>query len=111
MSFKVQPNKVKTFASELDKLSQASGVAHTYASHTKPNASGGSAFVRLLNSTTEVRPAVESFFQHLETLASMSADELIATAKYYQDTDTASETRADARYREVENTPVPKVGE
>lgn len=110
MTLRVKPGQIKNFAKDLDELATASGKAVSYSGHVKPHASGGSAFVRLLNSTTDVKPAVEAFFRHLQTLSTMSADELVATAKYYQDTDAVVAARADRKYREVADTPVPKVG-
>lgn len=110
MSLRVKPGEIKDFAKDLDQLAAASGKAVSYSTHVKPNASGGSAFVRLLNSTTDVQPAVQAFFEHLQTLSTMSADELVATARYYEDTDANQAERAEQTYQVVADTPVPTVG-
>ena len=110
MSFRVIPSEIKDFATDLDELSAASAKAASYATHVKPNASGGSAFVRLLNSTTDVKPAIEAFFEHLQKLSTMSADELVATAKHYEDIDAEQAALADQAYQVLADTPVPKVG-
>lgn len=89
-------------------LESACQTAVSYAAHTEPEASGGSAFVRLLNSTTQVRPSVEEFFRHLGRLSDMSADELIATARRYEVTDAEQAAEADRRYQQVASTPVPQ---
>jgi hypothetical protein len=110
MGFEVRPGRVKQFAREFVMLEAACQEAVTYASHTKPDASGGSAFVRLLNSTTDVRPAVQDLFTHLAKITGRSADELLATARRYEDTDRERAAAADAKYREVGSVPAPGKG-
>ncbi|PVG82274.1 hypothetical protein DDE18_12310 [Nocardioides gansuensis] len=110
MGFRARPSRIKQFAREFIMLESACQTAESYAAHTKPQASGGSAFVRLLNSTTEVRPSVEEFFRHLGKLSDMSADELIATARHYEMTDAEQAAKADQHYQQVASTPLPKTG-
>ncbi|WP_101523247.1 hypothetical protein [Nocardioides houyundeii] len=110
MGFKVRPGRVKQFAREFIMLEAACQGAVTYAAHTKPDASGGSAFVRLLNSTSEVRPAVQELFAHLAQVCDKSADELLATARHYEDTDTERAAEADAQLHSMASTRIPKVG-
>ncbi len=107
MTLRVSLSDLSDFAGDCDTLSAAAKEATVYAAHTKPEASGGSAFVRFLNSTAEVRPTVEAFFEHLTKLTAMSADEIVATRKYYRDTDHTSAVRADAKYKAVADTPIP----
>lgn len=66
---------------------------------------------RLLNSTNEVRPTVERFFAHLEKVSQLSADEWVATARYYEMTDVEQSARADNDYQAIADLPVPKVGD
>ena len=105
MGFEVRPQALRETARALEVLSGAAGEAVSYAANTQPHASGGSAFVRLLASTSAVRPAAESLFEHLERLAEASADELIATARYYDPPDEQAVARADRTYAQVRSAP------
>lgn len=105
MSFDVSPPALKTFASAMDTLSSASGEAVGYATYTSPEASGGSAIVRFLNSTADVQPKVEALFRHLRGLASASADEMVQVARDYEITDAASAAASDRTYRDVADAP------
>lgn len=100
MSFHVEPRRLKNLAGDLDVLAAAARQADGYATYTHPRASGGSAFVRLLNATAEVQPTAERFFAHLARIADRSADELVAAARYYETTDHTVAARAD-RTRDV----------
>ena len=105
MGFEVRPQSLRETARALDVLSRGAGQAAGYTAHTEPRASGGSAFVRLLNSTAGVRPAAQTLFEHLERLAERSADELIATARYYDTSDQEAVVRADHTYGQVRSAP------
>lgn len=105
MDFDVSPQSLRETARALDVLSRAAGEAAGYTAYTEPRASGGSAFVRLLNSTAEVRPAAQALFEHLERLAERSADELIAAARYYDTSDQEAVVRADRTYGQVRSAP------
>lgn len=106
MAFDVRPASLKDFAGDLDVLSAAANEAQSYAAHTRPDASGGSAMVRLLNSTAEVRPTVEAFFEHLRRISDASADELVAAARRYEMTDAAAAAESDAQLGAVRNAPL-----
>lgn len=105
MSFEVQPSALKTFASAMDTLASASYVAVGYATHTSPQASGGSAIVRFLNSTADVQPKVEALFEHLQSLSLGSAEEMVQVARGYENTDTAAAAEADRAYGMVQDSP------
>ncbi|MGG5260754.1 hypothetical protein [Phycicoccus avicenniae] len=98
MTFEVQPQALRQFAGKLDGLEADAGSAHTYASHTKPPASGFSAMVRFLNSCQEVEPTVKDFFTHLKTLSGGCGDEMVKTAREYERLDEAARARLDADY-------------
>lgn len=93
MGFAVEPSEVRLLGTRLDTIAAASTSAVGYAEHTKPNAAGLSAMVRLIEVIADVKPAIIDFFRHLESVGSASADELIAAANLYEHTDgaTASE--------------------
>ena len=97
MSFSVEPDALRDLARDLDELGTACSEAVSYAGFTRPNVSGGSAMVRLLNSTTDVKPTVEEF-RHLKSITEASADEVVATYRYYRDTDTQAAARVDSTY-------------
>lgn len=105
MSFHVEPRRLKNFAGDLDVVAAAARQADGYATYTHPKASGGSAFVRLLNSTAEVQPTAERFFAHLARIADHSADELVAAARYYETTDAQAAARADRTHDAVSSAP------
>jgi hypothetical protein len=105
MSFEVRPELLKAFAHALDRVDAAAGQAVGYCAHTRPDASGGSAFVRLLNSTAEVQPTAERFFEHLARISGASADELVQVARHYERTDHDAAERADRLHRTVQDAP------
>lgn len=111
MGFSVRPEAVRETGRAMDVLTRASAEAVRYCAHTRPEASGGSAFVRLVNSTALVQPTAEGLFAHLERIAERSADELIATARYYVDTDrdaAAASDRTIDRVRAAEDGAIPR---
>lgn len=105
MSFAVRPGHLKAFAAQLDVLDAAADQAVGYCTYTRPDASGGSAFVRLLNSTAEVQPTAERFFAHLARIAGASADELVQVARRYERTDEDAAARSDRQYDAVRSAP------
>jgi hypothetical protein len=105
VSFAVKPGHLKGFAADLDVVDAAAEQAVGYCVHTRPQASGGSAFVRLLNSTAEVQPVAERFFAHLARISGASADELVQVARYYERTDEAAAERSDRQYDAVGDVP------
>ncbi|MEO5609180.1 MAG: hypothetical protein ABIQ61_05710 [Ornithinibacter sp.] len=98
MSFEVRPAALRTLSRAMDDLDAASDTAAVYSANAQPPASGFSAMVRFLNSSADVRPACESFFEHLASITAASADELVAAATTYEELDAASSERLDARY-------------
>jgi hypothetical protein len=97
----VRPEDITRFARDLDQLDQSCARAISYAGYTRPRTDGGSAMVRFLNATANVEPAVVKLFSDLQALVARSADELVATAKYYQDTDDAVAADSDRLYGQV----------
>ena len=104
-SFEVRPAALKDFAGDLDVIDAASDQAVGYCAHTRPDASGGSAFVRLLNSTAEVQPTAERFFEHLARICGASADELVQVARHYERSDHDAAERADHVHGRVASAP------
>ncbi len=93
MGFEVDPSEVRLLGTRFDTIAAAATTAVGYADHTRPHASGLSAMVRFIEVISDVKPAIVEFFTHLESIATESADELIAAAGLYERTDgaTASE--------------------
>lgn len=101
MSFKADPDSIRSMARKISDLADDAEQARTYAGQwVDIGYSEGRIFATIVEQAGAVREAVLANYRHLAKLADESGGELKAVADHYRDTDLAEQRRIDAAYDE-----------
>ena len=102
MSFSVDPQYLRTFAGELDHLSDEAPEAKTYVGrYLDIGYSDARLFATIAKACSDAKAALEANYQGLKNLAAASASEVTQAAAMYERTDDDQARALDAQYESI----------